>query len=127
MNRRITLADLDSSPHKELILSLVLEWIHAERLAQGLTYEDYVTDTRILLLTTQNPDRTRAIVQAVLDQAKALDKTSAWVEQELKFEGMIHGADRADFLRLDLSQASEVEDTALDSYNERISRFLHHD
>ena len=42
---------------------------------------------------------------------------------------MIHGADRIDFLRLDLEQAAtagngELNDTILDRYNERLTRFI---
>ncbi|MBD2704618.1 hypothetical protein IC229_28535 [Spirosoma sp. BT702] len=127
MNRRITPDDLDTSPYKELIQSLVLQWMHAELPAQGMTYGDFTTAIRILLLTTQNPDRTSELVTAVLDQATAFHKTSAWVDQELKFEGMVHGADRTDFLKFELSQAASIDDALLDSYNERINRFPQHD
>nr|WP_235985312.1 hypothetical protein [Spirosoma utsteinense] len=106
-----------------MIQTLAYQWVQAELPALGLSYADYITDLRTLLLTTQNPDRTTAIVQAVLTQAIALRKTSAWVDEELKFEGMIHGADRTDFLRLDLQQADSVDDLLLDRYNERINRF----
>ncbi|GAB3958955.1 hypothetical protein GCM10028805_54140 [Spirosoma harenae] len=123
MNRRITPDDLDTSPYKELIQSLALQWVHAELPAQGISYAEYTSDIRILLLTTQNPERTTEIVTAVLAQAIALRKTSFWVDQELKFEGMIHGADRIDFLKFELSQADDIDDSLLDSYNERISRF----
>lgn len=123
MNRRIRLDDLDNTPYKELIQTLTLQWVRAELPNQGLTYEDYQTDIRILLLTTQNTDRTKAIVQAVLAQATKLGKTAGWVEEELKFEGMIEGADRADFLRFELQQAPTIDDQLLDKYNERMNRF----
>ena len=123
MKRRIRPDDLEKAPYKELIQTLTLQWVRTELPAQGLTYADYQTDIRILLLTTQNPDRTMTIVEAVLAQATALHKTSGWVEQELKFEGMIEGADRVDFLRLELQQADSVDDKLLDSYNERMNRF----
>jgi hypothetical protein len=45
------------------------------------------------------------------------------VEEELKFEGMIEGADRADFLRFELQQAPALDDQLLDRYNERMNRF----
>ena len=82
-----------------------------------------MTTLRTLLLTTQNPERTLAIVGAVLKQAVELDKTGKWVERELKFEGMLQGVDRADFLLLELGQADRVSDQLLDDYNERINRF----
>ena len=123
MNRRIRLDDLDNTPYKELIQTLTLQWVRAGLLDQGLTFKDYQTDIRVLLLTTQNTDRTTAIVQAVLAQATKLSKTSSWVEEELKFEGMIEGADRADFLRFELQQAPTIDDQLLDRYNERLNRF----
>ena len=127
MNRRIRPDDLDTTPYKELIQSLTLQWVRAKLPASGLTFADYATDIRVLLLTTQNPERTSELVNAVLAQAIDLNKTSGWVEQELKFEGMIHGADRNDFLRLELSQAPSIDDALLDTYNERINRFLTND
>ncbi|GAB4044339.1 hypothetical protein [Spirosoma jeollabukense] len=126
MIRRIRLDDLDNTPYKELIQTLTLQWVRAELPDQGLTYGDYQTDIRILLLTTQDTDRTRAIVQAVLAQATKLNKMSGWVEEELKFEGMIEGADRADFLRFELQQAPALDDPLLDRYNERMNRFATH-
>ncbi|MVM37663.1 hypothetical protein GO730_08740 [Spirosoma sp. HMF3257] len=123
MNRRIHPDDFDTSPYKELIQMLVLHWVHAELPAERMSYVDYTMAINTLLLTTQSSDRTTVIVRAVLTQAIALHKTSFWVEQELKFEGMIDGADRNDFLLLELSQATAVDDTLLDTYNERINRF----
>lgn len=127
MNRRIRPDDLDSARYKELIQALILQWLRAELPAQGLTYADYQTAIRTLLLTTQNADRTTAIIKAVLAQAAMLRKTSGWVEEELKFEGMIEGADRTDFLRFELQQADPIDDELLDSYNERMNRFATHD
>lgn len=123
MNRRIRPDDLENSPYKELIQTLTLQWVRAELPAQGMTYAEYTIAIRTLLLTTQNPDKTTAIVQAVLSQAVDLQKTAEWVDQELKFEGMIEGADRVDFLRFELQQAESIDDGLLDSYNERINRF----
>jgi hypothetical protein len=123
VNRRIRPNDLESPPCKELIQTLTVQWVRAELPVRGLTYADYTMAIRTLLLTTQDPDRTTAIVQAVLAQAVDLQKTAEWVEEELKFEGMIEGADRIDFLRFELEQAESVDDAMLDQYNERISRF----
>jgi hypothetical protein len=123
MNSRIRPDDLKSTPYKELILHLIDQWGNAGLVAQELTKEDHQTAISVLLLTTQNPDRTRTIVEAVLAQAIELGRTSVWVEQELKYEGMIEGADRADFLRFELAQAPSLNDTLLDQYNERMSRF----
>ena len=123
MNPPIRPLALVASPYKELVQQLAYHWIAADRPAAGLVYDDYVTTLRTLLLTTQSPERTLAIVQAVLRQAVELDKTAQWVERELKFEGMLQGVDRADFLLLELGQAGEVSDQLLDDYNERINRF----
>lgn len=127
MNPRIRPDDLLISPYKELIQKLANHWIRAALPADGLTHPDYIRTISVLLLTTQDPNRTTLIVQTVIAQARSLNKTAVWVEQELKFEGMIHGADRMDFLRLDLSQTDEVDDSALDLYNERMTRFAHPD
>ncbi|GAB3044181.1 hypothetical protein [Spirosoma pulveris] len=124
MNPRIRLQDLEAAPYKELIQQLAHQWSWADRPAAGLTDQDYITSLRRLLLTTQSQPRTVTIVKAVLKQAVNLDKTSAWVEQELKFEGMLNEVDRADFLLLDLQQAEQVDDPLLDTYNERIRRFV---
>ena len=124
VNRRIHPDDLDTAPYKELIQSLTLQWVRAELPAAGLTFADYTADIRVLLLTIQELERTSEIVGAVLAQASDLNKTASWVENELKFEGMIHGADRHDFLRLELSQAPVIDDALLDTYNERLNRFI---
>lgn len=123
MNRRIRPDDLDGPPYKVLIQALTYQWGRADLPTQRMTYADYTTAIRTLLLTIQDPDRTTAIVQAILAQAVDLQKTAEWVEQELKFEGMIDGADRGDFLRFELQQAESVDDGMLDTYNERINRF----
>lgn len=60
---------------------------------------------------------------AVLDQALPLGRSSAWVQQELKVEGMLSCGDRADFLRFELSQLTRVDDATLDIYNECMNRF----
>ena len=111
---------LNTSPYKELIGQLAYQWIAADRPAAGRTYDDCLITLRTLLLTTQNSERTLAIVGAVLKQAIELDKSSQWVERELKFKGMLQGVDRADFLLLELGQ---VSDQLLDDCNERINRF----
>ena len=135
---RITLPDLGTT-HKDVVEQLALRWSNAtlasewqwdrEPLPEPVSYLyiDYLHTIGTLLLTTQDVDRTRQLVLGVLDQAQELGRSSRWVEEELKFEGMIHGADRADFLRLDLAQTAAVnhilDDATLDRYNERISRF----
>ncbi|MFC5411474.1 hypothetical protein ACFPMF_19280 [Larkinella bovis] len=123
MKLRIRPDDLQRSPYRDLVQTLTRRWVHAQLPALGLTESDYTVTIRTLLLTTQDENRTRLIVDTVLAQAIALHKTSVWVEQELKFEGMIEGVDRADFLLLDLQQAAVLDDAVLDSYNERINRF----
>ena len=123
MNRRIHPDDLGHSPCKEVIQTLTYQWVQAALPADELVFADYVRSVSTLLLTTQSPERTTTIVQAVLRQAVDLRKTAAWVDEELKFEGMLEGADRADFLLFDLHQAGLPDDTQLDRYNERIKRF----
>lgn len=123
MNARIRLQDLETNPYKELIRQLAYQWVWAERPAAGLAFKDYINSLQVLLLTTQSPQRTVTIAKTVFKQAVNLDKTSAWVEQELKFEGMLNGVDRADFLLLELQQATGVDDQLLDTYNERPNRF----
>jgi len=123
MNRRIRLDDLQRSPYNELVHTLADQWGRLAPPASGLAYDDYTESIAILLLTTQSPERTRTITEAVLKQAISLHKSSEWIQQELRFEGMIEGADRSDFLRLDLSQSTAVDDATLDLYNQRVSRF----
>jgi len=123
MNPRIRPHDLDGSPYQELLQQLAYQWLAALRPAAGLSYADCMDTLRTLLLTNQSPERTAAIVTAVLKQAVHLEKTSQWVQQELHFEGMLHEVDRADFLLLDLQQAGRITDQLLDAYNERIHRF----
>ncbi len=123
MNRRIHPDDLGQSPYKEVIQTLTYQWVQAALPADELVYADYVRSVSTLLLTTQSPERTTTIVQAVLRQAIDLRKTAAWVDEELKFEGMLEGADRADFLLFELHQAGSPDDAQLDRYNERIKRF----
>ena len=123
MNARVRPDDLEISPYKEAVQTLALEWTQANLPAQGLIYPDYIKAIQVLLLTTQNPDRTALIVRTIVAQAVNLQKTSAWVEHELQFEGMLEGADRTDFLRFELQQMNQVNDAVLDRYNERINRF----
>ncbi|XAZ82039.1 hypothetical protein A6C57_27225 (plasmid) [Fibrella sp. ES10-3-2-2] len=123
MNPCIRPESLDASPYQELLQQLAYQWLAALRPAAGLSYADCMDTLRTLLLTTQSPERTGAIVTAVLKQAVHLEKTSQWVQQELHFEGMLNGVDRADFLLLDLQQAGHIDDQLLDAYNERVNRF----
>jgi len=125
---RISPADLLHEPYHPFVRQLCLQWTNA-RLTGGAThqYTDYLTTINTLLLTTQDPDRTRLIFTSVLSQAVQLGRSSLWVEQELQFEGMLHGADRVDFLRLDLAQTASgnqgfLDDATLDRYNERLAR-----
>ena len=118
-----------ATDYKDLIEHLAVRWTAADLPAPiSYLYLDYVQAIGTLLLTTQNADRTRLIFTVVLNQAVTLGRSSRWVEEELKFEGMIDGADRADFLRLDLEQNGDnVDDETLDTYNERLHRFINDD
>jgi hypothetical protein len=129
-----------NTDYKELIEHLAVCWVKAdlspewywegERLLEPISYLylDYLNAIGALLLATQNPERTEHIFTAVLKQAEYLTKSSLWVEQELTFERIIDGADRADFLRFDLERAiqhtdGELTDAILDRYSERVKRF----
>jgi len=127
VNRRIRPDDLGRPPYAELIQHLADQWSRVATPAPGLTRPDYERTISTLLLTTQHPARTADIVQAVLTQAIELRKPMTWVDQELKFEGMIEGADRADFLLFDLHQLGQPDDAQLDLYNERMHRFTAQD
>ena len=126
---RIQPTDLESSPHKELIQKLELLWNDADLPAPiSYLFLDFLNSIGNLLLSTQSPQRTQAIVTAVLDQAVAFGKHSLWVDQELTFEGIVDGTDRRDYLRLDLERAAqyldgEINDENLDRYNQRLHRF----
>ncbi|WP_461138106.1 hypothetical protein [Spirosoma pomorum] len=123
MNLRIRPDDLEQAPYRETVQTLAQQWENAELPSLEFDCSNYTRSLRTLLLTTQSVERTTAIVQAVLAQAVTLRKTADWVDEELKFEGMIEGADRADFLRFDLQQTGDVDDDLLDRYNERMNRF----
>lgn len=127
MIARITPDQLDASPYREAIQSLVEQWTESQRPLQAMSIDEFTRTIRVLLLTTQNLARSTTIVQAVLAQAIVLDKPSPWVQQEIQFEAMLEGADRADFLRLELSLAPQLDDALLDTYNQRLTRFTHHD
>lgn len=132
---RITPPDLSTGDYKDLIEHLAVRWLTAElppewfwkgeRLPEPISYLylDYLVPIGTLLLTTQNSDQSQLIFMSVLNQAQNLGKSSFWVENELKFEGMVDGADRTDFLNFELSQAAQVNDTLLDQYSERLHRF----
>ena len=109
--------------------TLAVRWTVADLPAPiSYLYLDYLQAIGTLLMTTQSADRTRLIFTVVLNQAIALGRSSLWVDEELKFEGMIDGADRADFLRLDLEQNGDnVDDETLDTYKERLHRFTNDD
>ena len=139
---RITLPDIGTTC-KDVVEQLARRWSNAtlssdwywggEPMPEPISYlyVDYLFTIGTLLLMTQDVDRTRLLDLRVLSQAEELDRSSRWVEQELQFEGMVHGADRADFLRLDLEQTASVntilDDATLDRYNERISHFADND
>ncbi|GAB3226794.1 hypothetical protein [Spirosoma arcticum] len=118
-----------ATDYKDLIEHLAVRWTVADLPAPiPYLYLDYVQAIGTLLLTTQSGERTRLIFTVVLNQAIALNRPSWWVEWELKFEGMIDGVDRADFLRLDLEQrGGDMDDETLDTYNERLYRFTNDD
>ncbi|MFD2935310.1 hypothetical protein [Spirosoma flavum] len=74
---------------------------------------------------TGSADRTRSIIMVVLDQVKALEKSSEWVARELRLEALAEFVEsRADRLRLE--QAATVDDESLDLYVDRSTRFSTH-
>ncbi|GAB4017190.1 hypothetical protein GCM10028808_47990 [Spirosoma migulaei] len=117
---------MNSEDYKELILELAYEWARARLPGKRISYGNCIELIAELLLITRDRDRTREIFMAVLSQAIDLDKTSAWVENELFFEVMAITFDgnREDALKYDLKLTKIVGDQALDLYNERRKRFL---
>ena len=121
---------LASNPAQEFTRRLALMWTQAELPGPHLyLFLDYLVITGDLLLDVGDRTQTETIVTAVLAQAVALAKTSAWVEQEFRFEAMVSLSfiDRAEFLRLELNGMASLDDTDLDAvfdkFNERAHRF----
>ncbi|GAB2553271.1 hypothetical protein GCM10027085_50900 [Spirosoma aerophilum] len=115
--------ETESDQYKELIRHLAFEWIQIERPGVHFTYADYVRVIGRLLTATQSADRTTYIFMAVLNQAIQLGKTSAWIEQEIRFEILAEGIERSDLVRIFLYRTDPVDDDTLDTYNERRTRF----
>jgi len=122
---------LTEDPAEELTRKLALVWTRAELPSpQPYLYLEYVSIIKSLLLDVGDLTQTETIVRAVLDQAVALGKNSAWVEVELRFEAMVSLAfiDRAEFTRLELRGMASMGHTDLDAvfdrFNDRTNRFI---
>jgi hypothetical protein len=106
------------------VRQLAYEWAKVDLPTQRLSYRDYIQAVTSLQGSTKNMTKTRTILNAILQQARQLGKSSEWVEQELRFESLAEFIDdRAESLLLDLAHGNVVNDAALDLYNERASRF----
>lgn len=106
------------------VRQLANEWAQVELPTQRLSLEDYVRAVSSLQESTKDIVKTRAIFQAVIQQAGQLAKSSEWVEKELRFETLAEFVeDRVEMLLLDLTHKGPVDDAALDLYNERLGRF----
>ena len=114
---------MDSEATKQVVRQLAYDWVRVELPTHSLTYADYVNTIAGLNTITDDVDRTATIFAAVITQAKALGRSSEWVQQELKFEAQVEAVgDRGKWLRLDVA-ARDASDAALDLYNERVNRF----
>ncbi|AUD06851.1 hypothetical protein [Spirosoma pollinicola] len=86
-------------------------------------YADCIKIIGGLLTTIQDQQRTRQTFTAILNQAAELDKSSLWVEREVKFEILAHSIGREELLALELKYAPILDDQTLDLYNARKRRF----
>ncbi|GAB4019137.1 hypothetical protein [Spirosoma koreense] len=108
----------------EVVRRLAYSWFRGDLPPGRLAYTDFVNTIAGLNLVTDDPNRTTAIFNAVMQQAKTLGRSSEWVQTELTFETKVEAVgERAKWLRLDIA-AQDASDAALDLYNERITRFV---
>lgn len=113
----------ESDKHKELIRQLAYAWASVDLPGVGFTYADYIKVLSVFLSAIKDEERTKQIFRAILEQAVDLDKSSLWVEGEIKFETLAHVIGREELLTLELKHAPILDDQTLDLYNERKRRF----
>ena len=114
---------MDSNDYRELIRQLAYQWAVVDLPDEGLIYSDYIHVIGSLLTATQDVQRTKYFFKTVLQQAVELNKSSLWVEQELRFETLAEAVERSSLLTLYLKNSEPINDAALDLYNERLTRF----
>ena len=115
---------MDSQEDTQLVRQLAYAWAQAELPTTRLSYADYVRAIAGLQQAIGNAQRTTVVFTAVINQGRALGKSSEWIERELRFEALADFVEsRADLLVLELEHKGLVDDEALDLYNERLNRF----
>lgn len=108
----------------QFIRRLAYQWVQAELPTACLSYTDYVRAIAGLQQAIGNVQRTTAVFFTLINQARALGKSSEWLQHELRFEALAEFVEsRTDLLLLDLEHGGRVDDLALDRYNERLNRF----
>jgi hypothetical protein len=104
------------------IPTLANRWALFELPAGSLTHANYCQALAWLYKATGDIDRTETIMHSVLLQAQAIAESSLWVVRELAFEAaVLDGGDRHQLARHHLAQGI-VDDTALDLFNQRLTR-----
>ena len=115
---------MDFQEDTPLIRRLANQWVRADLPTARLSYTDYMRAIAGLLQAIGNSQQTTAVFFAVINQARALGKSSEWLQHELRFEALAEFVEsRTDLLLLDLAHSGRVDDQALDLYNERLNRF----
>ena len=115
---------MDFEEDTQLVHQLAYHWIQAQLPSARVSYADYVRAVADLQHAIGNAQRTTAVFTAVINQARALGKTSEWIQHELRFEALAEFVEnRADLLVLELEHDGRVNDDSLDLYNERLNRF----
>jgi hypothetical protein len=77
-----------------------------------------------LLAATHSQQKSLAIVETLIDQAKTKGNTFAWLDTELRFETYAAAmGSRVQAAKTDLERQTNPDDAALDIYNERVNRF----
>ena len=115
---------MDAAEDTQLVRQLAYQWLQAKLPSTHVAYADYVRAIAGFQQAIGNAQRTRTVFIAVINQARALGKSSEWIQHELRFEALAEFVgNRADLLVLELEQGGRVDDDSLDLYNERLNRF----
>ncbi|AUD06163.1 hypothetical protein [Spirosoma pollinicola] len=108
---------------QRIVRQLALEWIQSKLPNEELTFVDCLNVLNHVQVITQDSRQTEIIFEQLFEQACRLNKSSAWFAQELQFEALVLTArNRLELARLYLTQSQPVDDAALDTYLERLSR-----
>lgn len=117
------MATTESGEYNELMQQLADEWESVELPGVSFAFADCIKIIGGLLTATQDQQRTRQLVRAILYQAVEMSKSSLWVEREIKFETLAQSIGREELLALELKHAPAVDDQTLDLFNDRKRRF----